>query len=395
MPLTEIQITKQAPAAKPLKLRDGKGMYLLIQPDGRRWWRWDYRFGGKRKTLSLGVYPTVRLKDARARLEAERAVLAGGVDPGRARKAAKVATSGATFSDVLSDWRASRAHLLAPNTQRKQDQQVARYLTPTIGRMLIAELDGPAILAIIKPLDRHGRHETAHTLKRIIGQVLRYAIAHGTATRDWTHDLRDAIEPVRRHSHAGLTDPDAIGEMLRKIHEPSYGSVPVTIALRLAPLLFARPFELRTMEWAEIDWPAKLWRVPAEKMKKRRPHLVPLSRQSVELLQEIHPITGGGRYVFPGFRSAKSPMSEAAMNRALIRLGYPPDVQTPHGFRRMASTQLNELEFHPDHIEMQLAHAPGGVRAVYNQAKYLTQRAVMMQAYADHLDGLRMKAARV
>lgn len=395
--LSDAAIKRAKPRDKPWRLKDAHGLFLLINPNGSRWWRWDYRFGGKSKQLSFGVYgddPDVSLADARAARDAARKELRAGVDPSQARKDKRAAQGlpvdkGVTFERVMDEWLEVRCKHKAAATLEKRNGIIDKYIRPTFAKQPIAGITGTGILALLRPIDATGRHETAAEVKRIIGQVLRYGIAIGTNDRDWTFDIREALtKPVVRH-HAGLTDPVEIGKLLRAIDARQGASVSVTYALRLLPLVWVRPVELRTMEWAHIDEAAALWRIPADIMKRRRPHLVPLSKQARAILAELKPITGGGRYVFPSFRRGDKPMSDGGMNQALVDLGYPSSVQTPHGFRTMASTRAHELDENSDHIEMQLAHMTSGVRGVYNQAKYLPQRAAMLQRWADYLDQLK------
>lgn len=392
--LTGAAIAKAQPRAKPRRLHDAHGLYLLISPRNVRGWRWNYRWGGKRRTLSFGPFPEVGIREARERLDAARRLMRDGTDPSAVRKAAKAAqratrADGVLFRSVLADWRQTHTTDLAESTRVKLESIIRRYVEPAIGARPIHAVDAPSILALIKPLAERGQRETAHAVKRIIGQVLRYGIATGATDRDWTQDLRGAIAPVKHRHHAAVTEPAKIGALMRALHAPSAASLAVATALKLAPLLFVRPGELRAMEWAELDLDAALWTIPAARTKLRRVHLVPLSTQAVALIREMQPFTGAGRYVFPAAWTPGQPLSESALNVALIRLGYDRQTQTPHGFRTMASTRLHELGYDSDHIEMQLAHHQSGVRGVYNQARYLPQRATMMQAWADHLDGLR------
>jgi integrase len=390
--LTDPKIRKLKPRAKPYKVSDRDGLYLLVQPSGAKWWRWDYRYNGLRRTLSLGVYDDLGLGAARDRLRDERKRLAAGIDPSAARREDKRkahAETRGTFEAVAREWLDRHKAKLAPTTVTKIGWLFEGYLFPQIGGRPIAQIEPPELLAALRRIEARGRHETAHRTKQISGQVFRYAIATGRAVRDPSADLQGALTPVVTTSHAALTEPTAIGGLLRAI-EGFKGSFVVWQALRLAPLLFVRPGELRQAEWIEIDLDAALWRIPAAKMKTREPHLVPLARQAVTILREIQPLTGRGSYVFPSMRTGKRPMSDMALNAALRRLGYGHEEMTAHGFRAMASTRLNEMGWRPDLIERQLAHVEkDSVRAVYNRAAYLDERRTMMQAWADHLDALR------
>ena len=391
--LTDAKITRTAPADKPIKLRDDRGLYLILRPSGARWWRWDYRFRGKRKTLSFGVYPEVRLADARDRRDDARRILRDGLDPSVERKTARADRSivgPVTFQHVLDAWVHSRSHLIAAATAEKQAGLIARYVEPTVGPLPVKDVTAPVVLAIIHPLDRAGRHETAHAVKRIIGQVLRYAVATGRAERDSTQDLRGAIAPVKHRHHPSVTSPAKVAALLRAIHADDGGSAVISIALKMAPLVFVRPGELRGAEWAEIDWHAKLWRIPAHRMKARSPHLVPLAKQTLDLLKQLKPLTGFGRYLFPSIRSTAVPMSDNTLNAALRRLGYDSATQTAHGFRSIASTLMNEKGEDRELVELQLAHKdPNAARAAYNRAERIRDRAALMQRWADYLDELR------
>jgi integrase len=263
---------------------------------------------------------------------------------------------------------------------------------PSLDALPIGQITAPEVLAALRRIEADGRHETAHRVKQRIGQVFRYAIATGRAQRDPTADLRGALSPVVSKSHAAVTDPGRMGDLLRALH--SYVGQPATAAaLKLAPLLFVRPGNLRAMEWAELDLKAAEWRIPAGKMKSREEHVVPLPAQAVTILRELQPLTGRGRFCFPSLRTSDRPMSENTVNAALRRLGFDGDTMTGHGFRAMASTRLNELGWQPDVIERQLAHAERNkVRAAYNRAQHMAERQRMMQAWADYLDGLRTGA---
>lgn len=392
MPLSDTAIRKAKPGPKAVKLADGGGLYVLLNPNGSRWWRFDYRYGGKRKTLSMGTYPDTGLAEARERLAEARKLLAANVDPGEARKAAKAAgaeRAANSFATIAAEWLAKQAPGMAPATLEKARWTFDDLVNPWIGARPVAEIEPPEVLKLLHRIEARGKIETAHRTKQRIGQVMRYAIATGRALRDPTADLRGALTPAQVRHRPALTDPAKVGELMRAID--SYpGGLVVRCALQLAPLVFLRPGELRQAEWTEFDLEGALWRVPAARMKMREEHIVPLPVQAVAILRELQPLTGGGRYVFPGHRSRKRPMSDAAINAALRRMGYDKDTMTGHGFRAMASTRLNEMGWASDVIERQLAHAERNkVRAAYNRAQYITERTRMMQAWADYLDGLR------
>ncbi|MDQ3349454.1 MAG: tyrosine-type recombinase/integrase [Acidobacteriota bacterium] len=388
--LTDVRVRTLKPRAKPYKVADRDGLYLLVQPTGGRWWRFDYRFGGTRRTLSLGVLKDVPLADARDRLSAVRKQLVSGVDPGAVRRAEKQQQSAErdTFEAVARAWLDQQRPRFAPQTIKKTTWLLEAFLFPALGAQPIAAIEAPALLAALQRIEAGKRHETAHRALQLAGQIFRYAIATGTANRNPGADLRGALAPIIVSSHAAITDPAAVGGLLRAI-DGFQGSFPVGQALKLAPHVFVRPGELRQAEWTEMDLDAAIWRLPAARMKTRRAHLVPLSSQAVAILRALHPLTGRGRYVFPSIRSGARPMSDNTLNAALRRLGYDHDEMTAHGFRAMASTRLNELGWRPDLIERQLAHVESGVRAVYHRADYLDERRRMMQAWSDHLDALR------
>jgi len=380
-------------SAKAGKLFDGGGLFLDVRDNGARYWRMKYRHGGKERLLSFGVFPEVSLAEARARRDEARTAIRDGGDPAatkRARKAAAKLGNAESFSAIGVEWLAKQKPSLAAVTYAKAEWMLG--LVPSLHPLPIAQITAQEVLAALQRIEADGRHETAHRVKQRLGQVFRYAVATGRAQRDPTADLRGALSPVVSRSHAAVTDPAAVGELLRALH--GYSGQPATAAaLKLAPLLFVRPGNLRAMEWAELDLDAAEWRIPAVKMKMREAHVVPLPLQALEVLRELQPLTGRGRYCFPSLRTADRPMSENTVNTALRRLGFDNDTMTGHGFRAMASTRLNELGWQPDVIERQLAHAERNkVRAAYNRAQYMAERQKMMQAWADYLDSLRMGA---
>ncbi|WP_147653997.1 tyrosine-type recombinase/integrase [Vulcaniibacterium gelatinicum] len=396
MPLSDTAIRKAKPGTAPLKLSDGGGLYLLLRPDGARWWRWDYRrpVTGKRNTLSLGTYPDVTLAEARNRRDAARKLLTAGADPGEHRKAEKAAgaeRAANSFEVVAREWLGKRDWV--PSYTVKVTAWLENDVFPWIGGKPVSALTAPDFLAVARRVEERGAIESAHRILQNCGQVMRYAIATGRATRDPVADLRGALSPAPKRHHAAITDAKAIGGLLRAL-DAYTGTFAVRCALRMAPLVFCRPGELRQAEWSEFDLDAAQWNIPAHRMKMREPHLVPLSAQAVAILRELQPLTGRGRYVFPGARDPKRPMSDNAINAALRRMGFDKDTMTAHGFRAMARTVLDEgLGFRPDYIEHQLAHAvrdPNG--RAYNRTAHLTERRKMMQAWADYLDSLRTGA---
>lgn len=380
-------------AAKPGKLFDGGGLYLLAKDNGSRLWRMKYRHGGKEKLLAFGAWPEVSLAKSREYRDEARAVIRDGGDPAAMKRAEKVAAAlghAENFKAVADEWLGKQKASLAPVTYGKAEWMIG--LVPSLHTLPIARVTAPEVLAALRRIEARGTVETAHRVKQRLGQVFRYAVATGRAQHDPTADLRGALSPIVGKARAAVTDPADVVSLLRAID--GYVGQPVTsTALKLAPLLFVRPGELRHMEWAELELDGAEWRIPARKMKMREAHIVPLSPQAVAILRELEPLTGRGCYCFPSLRTPDRPMSENTINAALRRLGYDKDTMTAHGFRAMASTRLNEMGWSPDVIERQLAHAERNkVRAAYNRAQYLTERRKMMQAWADYLDQLRAGA---
>lgn len=388
--LSDPAIRNSKPREKPYKLSDAGGLYLLINPNGSRWWRLKYRVDGREKGLSLGVYPDVSLKQAREKRDDARKLLAAGIDPSAKRQAEKASRSD-TFEAIAREWLSKQENKLAPTTFAKSEWMLQTFIFPRLGSRPIAKITAPDMLAALRRIEERGKHETAHRTKQKCGQVFRYAIATGRAERDVTADLRGALAPVVSEHHASIVDPSAIGELLRAIDGYSGQSV-TRAALTLAPLVFTRPGELRKAEWSEFDLDAAEWRIPGSRMKMGEQHIVPLPTQAIAIVRELQLLTGDGNYVFPSIRTTARPMSENTITGALRRLGYTSDEMTGHGFRSMASTCLNEQGWHPDLIELQLAHAERNkVRAAYNKAQRLPERRKMMQAWADYLDGLRAR----
>jgi integrase len=391
--LTQTAIRAAKPTQKPYKLSDGGGLYLLVNPSGALWWRLKYRFEGREKLLSVGVHPHISLQQARAfRDEAKKAV-ANGVDPSAKRQAERASTAN-SFEAVAREWLALQEKTLAPATYEKAVWTLETLVHPYIGSRPIAKLTASDVLKVLKRVEGRGTHETAHRTRQRCSQVFRYAVQTERAAHDVTADLRGALAPVVSEHFATITEPARIGELLRAI-DGYTGHFVTAFALKLAPQLFVRPGELRHAEWPEFDLDASepQWRIPADKMKMGEQHIVPLSIQAVALLRELQPLTGRGQYVFPSLRSRSRPMSNNTVNAALRRLGYTSEEMTGHGFRSLASTSLNEQGYHPDLIELQLAHAERNkVRAAYNKAQRLPERRKMMQAWSDYLDGLRTSA---
>lgn len=393
MPLTDLQAKKAAPKDKPYRLADSAGMYLEVQPNGGKYWRLKFRFAGKEKRLALGVYPEVSLGEARNARDAARRLLATGVDPSLARKAQKAARATAhanSFEAIAREWHAKRLPKWSTKYASGALAKLEQGLFPWIGSRPISEITAPELLQCLRRIESRGAVDTAHRTKGIAGEVFRYAIATARAERDPSADLKGALTPVKVQHLKALTEPTDVAPLLRAIDTYSGGPV-VRAALRLAPMLFVRPGELRRAEWADIDLDAAEWRYLVTKTQTQ--HIVPLPAQAVEILTDLNALTGAGRYVFPSGRGASRPMSENGVTAALHTLGFG-DVMSGHGFRAMARTILDEvLGVRPDLIEHQLAHAvrdPNG--RAYNRTAHLAQRREMMQQWANYLDKLKAGA---
>lgn len=398
-PLTDTALRRLKGAPKTQRLFDGGGLYLEVSPAGGKWWRQKYRFLGKEKRLSHGTYPDVSLAEARAKRDVARKLLAAGVDPGAHRKATRAATierAANSFEVVAREWFDKQKASWVASHAEKILLRLENDMFPWLGARPVAEITAQELLSTLNRIVDRGAVESAHRALQNCSQVFRYAIVTQRSERNPATDLRGALPSVRKTHRAAMIEPQVIGGLLRAI-ETYNGSLVTRCALRLAPLVFVRPGELRQAEWEEIDLVAKQWNLPAEKMKTREPHLVPLSRQAVAILEELHPLTGRGRYVFPSVRSPRRPMSNNAVLAALRRMGFPKEEMSGHGFRAMARTILDEtLHFRPDYIEHQLAHAvrdPNG--RAYNRTAHLPERRKMMQAWADYLDMLKADTGKV
>lgn len=397
--LTDMLVRKAKPTEKPVKLVDGGGLFLLVETNGGKYWRLAYRFAGKQKTLSLGVYPDVSLADARARRDDARKLLANDTDPGaakQAQKASKIEQATNSFEAIAREWFILHSPNWKENHSSKIIARLEKDVFPWIGVRVIAEIAAPELLSVARRIESRGALETAHRVLACCGQVFRYAVATGRAERDPTGDLRGALPPVRKDKHfAAITDTVKVGELMRDI-DGYAGSFVVKCAFKLSPLLFVRPGELRRMEWSEVDIEKAEWIIPADKMKMGVTHIVPLARQAVEVLCEIQPLTGQGKYVFPGERDHDRPMSDNAIRSALRRMGWANDEMTPHGFRAMASTILDNMGYKQEWLERQLAHEePNKIKAAYKREQwrmYLPERVAMMQAWANYLDTLKTGA---
>jgi integrase len=371
-------------------------MYLEVMPNGSKYWRLKYRLNGKEKRLALGVYPDVPLILARERRETARKQLAQDIDPAehkKATKAAKVERAGNSFEVIAREWFVNKSATWKAGHADKIIRRLEKDVFPWIGEKPITDISASELLAVLRRIEARGVIETAHRAKENCGQVFRFAIATGRAERDPTPDLRGALKTTKGEHFAAITDPHKVGELLRAI-DGFQGQFVTQCALKLAPLVFVRPVELRKAEWAEIDLDKAEWNIAAERMKMGQPHLVPLCAQAVAILRELHQLTGSGRYVFPCARTGSRPMSDNAILAALRRMGYAKDEMSGHGFRAMARTIMDEvLEVRPDLIEHQLAHAvrdPNG--RAYNRTAHLVERRKMMQQWADYLDKLKTGA---
>jgi len=378
------------------KHTDGDGMYLLVKAGGK-YWRMDYTYAAKRKTLALGTYPEVPIVKARERRAAARKLLADGIDPSTAKqeeKAVKLAAAANTFEVVARDWLAKTRSNRAQITQDKVTAWLENDAFPYIGKMPIADIGPRDVLEkVIRKVEARAAIDTAHRLKQLCGQVFRFAVVSGLADRDVTADLREALATKTTTHYAAVTDPKHLGQLMRSIFDYT-GHLYTVAALKLTPLVFLRPGELRTAEWAEFDLDAAEWRIPGSKMKMKVDHIVPLSTQAVEILRGIQPVTGHGRYVFPSLRTGERPMSENTINAALRGMGYAKEVHSAHGFRATARTIMDEvMGERVDLIEHQLSHAVKDTNGrAYNRTAHLPARKLMMQRWADYLDKLRIGA---
>lgn len=395
MPLTNTTIRNAKPSDKARRLFDGGGLYLEVAPSGGKWWRLKYRFGGKEKRLSLGVYPDVTLKDARMRHDEARKLLANDIDPSENRKtqkAANVERGANSFEVIAREWFTKYSPTWSETHSTRIIRRLERDIFPWLGGKAIAEITAQRLLAVIRRIEERGALETSHRALSDCGRVFRYAVATGRAERDPSGDLRGALPPVGEKKHfAAVTEPKQVAELLRTL-DGYEGTLIVRNALRLAPLVFVRPGELRKANWADIDLDNSEWRYYVTKTKSQ--HIVPLSKQAISILEELKPLTRNSEYVFPGARSIKRPMSDNAILAAMRRMGIGKEEMSGHGFRAIARTILDEvLGFRPDYIEHQLAHAvrdPNG--RAYNRTAHLPERRKMMQAWADYLDKLKAGA---
>ena len=391
MPLKDIAVRNAKRSDKPRKLSDGGGLHILIQPTGGKLWRLAYRFAGKQKTLALGVYPAISLEEARRRRDEAKKLLARSIDPSVQRKADKQAGKDNSFRAVAEEVIAKLEREGRAEATLSRHHRLLSFAYPTFGDRPVAEITAADLLALLRKIEGRGVYHTAARLRSTCGKVFRYAVNTGRAERDPSMDLRGALTTPQVTHRPTIVDPAKIGALLRAID--GFDGQPTThAALRLAAYTFVRPGELRHAEWKEFDLDTAVWSIPAEKMKMRRPHRVPLARQPLAILRELREITGNGCWLFPSVRTSTRPISENTLNAALRRLGYGSEEMCTHGFRSMASTRLNEMgRWNPDAIERQLAHQEANAvrRAYTHGAEYWSERVSMMQTWADYLDTLK------
>jgi integrase len=395
MPLSDVAVKNAKSKKEEYGMFDGGGLYLLVTPSGGKLWRLKYRIEGKGKLLALGAYPEVSLADARQRREDARRLLANGADPGAVKKAQKQAKTEETetFELIAREWHTKFKQQWSECHTKTTLSRLEHDLFPWLGNRPIKDIKAPELLATLRRAENRGCLELAHRLRTISGQVMRYAVATGRAERDPSGDLRGALPTPPEKHYAALTDPKEVADLLRAI-DGYKGGIIVKSALKIIPMLMVRPGELRHAEWSEINLDEAVWNIPAGKMKMKVAHIVPLSTQAIEILAEMKPLTGNGKFIFPSIRSFARPMSENTINATLRSIGYEGERMTGHGFRAMARTILDEvLQVRPDFIEHQLAHAvrdPNG--RAYNRTAHLAERRKMMQTWADYLDGLKAGA---
>jgi integrase len=390
--LTDSFIRALKPSGKSRKFFDGDGMFLLQTPSGALGWRLKYRIAGREKLISFGSYPEVRLAEARDLRHDARKLIAKGTDPSEVRKAAKLAASN-SFAQVAEEYVQQQEGNLAKRTVDKARWQLREFVNPMIGNKPINSISAQELLALLRRIEARGKTETTYKTKELCGRVFLYGVATGRCERNIAADLKGALKPRAGRSYPAIVDPAKVSELLRAVD--GYIGQPATVAaLRLLPHVFLRGGELRQGKWSEIDWDNAQWRIPAERMKMKREHIVPLSRQSIAILRGLKKITGDGEWMFPALGPKKRCISENTLGAALRTLGYGPDLMVPHGFRVMASTLLHDMGFVSSDIELQLAHSDKNkIRAIYNRSERIKERARMMQKWSDRLDAL--KAAKV
>jgi len=398
--LTETAVKKTKPGERPIRMFDGGGVYLEVQPSGSKWWRLKYRFGGKEKLLSLGTYPETSLAEARQRREAARKLLANGVDPSAARKAQQTARGlleAEIFEAIAREFQKLKIEEWSTPHARRWLERLEKDVFPWLGSHRLSMITAPMLLQTLRRVEARGVRETVHSIHQSCGQVFRYGVATGRCERNPAADLRGALKPVLVRHVSAITEPGEAGDLMRAISE--YKGHPVTrAALYISALTFQRPGNIRAMRWSDVDLKKDLWTIPAADMKRARygkengrPHLVPLSTQTVKVLRDLQPLTGHGVFAFPSLHGSGRCMSENTVNVALRRLGFDKETMTAHGFRAMARTILVEkLNANPEVIEAQLAHGKSGpLGAAYDRAEFIEQRSKLMQTWANYLDRLR------
>ena len=393
MALTDTAVRAVKPTDKQQKLFDGGGLFLLVAPTGTKSWRLKYRFQGKEKLLALGLYPAVTLKDARERAAAAKKALANDKDPSAEKKRGQLRVQ-TTFESVAREWHEKQAPTWSETYHKRTMDNLVKNAFPYIGGRPVAELSAQELLTMLRRLESRGTIATAHAVRGLCSSIFRYAVATGQAERNPISDLYGALTAHVRKPHPAITDPDKVGELLLKIDD-YHGLAGVRCALQFMALTFCRSGEIRHAEWTEFDFEDKLWRIPAAKMKMSRDHLVPLSGQTIAILKYMRLFSDHARYVFINQRNHANPLGKQTLISALRIMGYGKEEMTPHGFRSMASTLLNEKGYPADAIERQLAHVPHEkIRGIYNRAEYLPERRRMMEEWANYLDELRERARR-
>ncbi|MEH6552425.1 MAG: integrase arm-type DNA-binding domain-containing protein [Pseudomonadales bacterium] len=397
MKLTATAVKQATPKEKDYKLSDGGGMFLLIKKNGGKYWRLKYRLAGKEKLLALGVFPEISLKEARDLRDVARKQITNNIDPVEFKRTEKASLHDAganSFESIATEWFKRKMNDKSQSHQNRTWRAMEKDLFSSLGKRPISTITPPQLLAALRKIENRGAIETAHRAKQIAGQILRYAVATGRAERDPSNDLKGALQSPKKTHLAAITDPKEAGKLLLAI-DGYQGTASVMAALKLSPIVFCRPGELRHMEWTEINWDECRWEIPAEKMKMKEPHIVPLSTQAIETIKELQRLTGRSKFVFPSARGASRPLSENGVRTALRSLGYDNKTMTPHGFRAMARTILDEvLGFRVEWIEHQLAHSVKDENGrAYNRTTHLKQRTDMMQKWADYLDGIKLEAA--
>lgn len=383
--LTDTTLRAVKATEKAQKLFDGNGLFLFVSPTDTKSWRLKYRFQGKEKLLTLGTYPQTSLKEARERAADARKQLDGGIDPGEVKKEEQQAADPITLEQVAREWYEKQLPAWSKRHSEDVMERLEKNIFPFLGDRPIAEVNAPELLTVLRRIEARGAIETAHRVRGICSLFFRYAVATSRAERDPAADLKGAITNRIPKPRAAITTPDEVGALMRAI-DGFAGTYTVKCALQMCALTFCRPGEVRTAEWTEFDFKENLWRIPGNKMKMRMDHLVPLSRQALDILEELRQLTGSGKYLFPSIRTIERPISDMTLIAGLRRMGFEKDEMSAHGFRAMASTLLNEQGYSADVIEKQLAHSPiNKIRGIYNRAEYLPERRKMMQAWADYL----------